>query len=361
LVLLSWVIGFWLYFPNCAATADGVYRIGTYYFPGWKSNQKGNAYADPWATIKRFPEREPLLGWYEEDAPEVMNKQLKWMKDHGLRFVVFDWLWGRDNRPYLAHGVNAFLASPNRHGMEFAVLWANHTDYNFSQEQFENLFSYWARNYFFRDDYLKVDQKPVVFIFSAQVLNRNARKIGMSSAQLLALAERAAINVGLPGLTVVGGIGGNAGGGFDYSAYSGYGGFSSYNLHGPATFAYEPERHVSHSYLELDLAYRDHWSWMLKHSAGLFVVPMSSGWDKRAWGGSKDPKHDNSASTPRQFRGHLLAAREVISRNHTRTRGMGVICCWNEYGEGSIIEPTKQDGFSYLEQVRDVFMRAAQQ
>ncbi len=37
------------------------------------------------------------------------------------------------------------------------------------------------------------------------------------------------------------------------------------------------------------------------------------------------------------------------------THRTGVICCWNEFGEGSIIEPTRQGGFARLEQIRAVF------
>lgn len=82
---------------------------------------------------------------------------------------------------------------------------------------------------------------------------------------------------------------------------------------------------------------------------------MTSGWDKRPRGGSKAPLHDDSRSTPGEFRNHLLAARAVIDKYPTLTRRMGVICCWNEYGEGSFIEPTKVDGMKYLEQIRGVF------
>ena len=52
---------------------------------------------------------------------------------------------------------------------------------------------------------------------------------------------------------------------------------------------------------------------------------------------------------------HLLAARQFMDANPTLTRRTGVICCWNEFGEGSFIEPTKVDGLKYLEQIRAVF------
>lgn len=347
-LLLLWCLGIGF------AQAEDL-RIGTYYFPGWKPGQVGSAYSVPWDTIKPFPAREPMLGWYAEDAPGVMTQQLKWMREYGLSYVVFDWLRDREGKPVLAHGLNAYLTAPERHGVDFAIMWANHTEYNFSREQLATMFQFWAQRYFFRKDYLKVDGKPVVFLFSAQVFNRNARAIGATSAQLIGMADEAARAVGLPGVLVIGGVGGNAGNDFDYSRASGYAGFSAYNFHGPASKRFAAGRHMSHSYAELDLAYRDHWEWMLKNASGLYVPPMTSGWDKRPWGGSKDPKHDNSLSVPAEFLEHLKAAREVIKTNPERTRGLGVICCWNEFGEGSFIEPTKQGGFSYLEQVRSVF------
>lgn len=340
----------------CAGVAQAEsLRIGTYYFPGWKPGQVGSPYAVPWDTIKPFPEREPMLGWYAEDAPGVMTQQLKWMSEYGLNYVVFDWFWSREGKPVLAHGLNAYLTAPERHRVDFAIMWANHTEYNFSREQLAAMFQFWVQRYFFRKDYLKIDGKPVVFLFSAQVFNRNARAMGLTAAQLTSMVDEVARAAGLPGALVIGGIGGNAGGGFDYTPASGYAGFSAYNFHGPATKRFAPGRHMSHSYTELDLAYRDHWEWMLKNAAGLYVLPMSSGWDKRPWGGSKDPKHDDSLSTPQEFAEHLKAARAVIEAHPARTRGLGVICCWNEFGEGSFIEPTKQGGFSYLEQVRSVF------
>ena len=82
---------------------------------------------------------------------------------------------------------------------------------------------------------------------------------------------------------------------------------------------------------------------------------MTSGWDKRPWGGSKDPFHDNSLSSPTEFEAHLRAGRDLISNNQILKGGLGVICCWNEFGEGSFIEPTKAKQFHYLDKVRSVF------
>ncbi|KQW41974.1 MULTISPECIES: glycoside hydrolase family 99-like domain-containing protein [unclassified Roseateles] len=339
--------------PVEAGAPSGSYRIGTYYFPGWKSNQLGNARKQPWDVLKLYTDREPKLGWYSEDGPGVMDQQLRWMRDYGIDYVVFDFLWSGDNRPLLTAGIDAYLRLPDRRGVQFSVLWTNHTRYTFSKAQFETLFTFWATQYFKHPDYLKIDGKPAVFIFSAETLDANARAIGMTSQDLIALAETIAKPMGIPGIAF---IGASTGSRYNYAG-SGYQGFSAYNYHSPAAAALAPARpgNLSRSFVELDAAYQDQWSSMRDKGVGLYVLPMTSGWDKRPWGGSKDPLHDDSRSTPAEFRDHLLAARRFMDGNPTLTRRLGVICCWNEFGEGSFIEPTKVDGMKYLEQIRDVF------
>ena len=112
---------------------------------------------------------------------------------------------------------------------------------------------------------------------------------------------------------------------------------------------------MSHSYPELDKAYQEHWSRFIAKGNLPTIVPMTSGWDKRPWGGSKDSLHDLSVSNATQFEAHLNAAKAAMDTAKPGSPKMGVICCWNEFGEGSYIEPTKKDGFSYLEKVKKVF------
>lgn len=343
-----------LWFCSSAAIAVD-YKIGVYYYSGWKDNQLGGAYPLPWEKIKPYPEREPSLGWYTEGDESVMSQQLEWMGQNGIDYIVFNWFWGRDNKPMLTHALNAFLHTPNKHGVQLSIMWANHTTYIFSKQQLEAMFRFWAQRYMFRPDYLKVEGKPVVFIFSADVLNKNAAAIGMMPSELFAMADEIFKAAGLPGIRFVGGAGGAQGPSFDYSAASGYLGFSAYNMHGPAVKRFAQGRQMSHSYAELDEGYRDHWNWFLSKAEGIFVVPMTVGWDKRPWGGSKDPEHDKSVSTPAQFEAHLREAKRLMDAFPEKTNRMGVICCWNEFGEGSYIEPTKKDGFRYLEKVKKVF------
>ena len=336
----------------CSATA---FDIGVYYFPGWKDNAVGGPYPKPWDKIKPYPERQPLLGWYREGDVKVMNQQLAWMADNGINYVVFDWLWGRDNKGYIEHALRAYLDADNNSRVKFSILWANHTEYVFSKYQLTSLIKYWCDKFFIHQQYKRIDGKPVVFIFSAKVLNANIKKLGMTSAEFFEYANNIARQRGLAGINFIGGVSANDPD-VDYRKSSGYAGFSAYNFHGPATYRLKMNLlNMSHSYKELDMSYRDQWQWMLKNSEGIYIVPLTSGWSKRPWGGSADPLHDNSLSTDVEFNAHLMAARDFMNHEPQRTKKMAVICCWNEYGEGSFIEPTKKQGFTYLKSIHDIF------
>lgn len=339
-----------------SATTGSDYLIGVYYYGGWKDNQVGAASSKPWEKIRGYKDREPALGFYSEDSSGVLPQQLKWMHEYGIDFVVFNWYWARHNAPMLAHAVDAYRRLPQKEGVKYAIQWSNHTDYNYSRSQLQSLFRYWATNYFRDTDYQQLNGKPVVYIFNATVLKRNAASLGMSTAQVLDMAEQAAKEAGLPGLSVVGGLwGGDKS--LDYSERNGFAAFTMYNYHSPANIALQPPRpgNQSRSFAELSLSYKNQWEWMVKNTKPTFIVPMTAGWDRRPWGGSKDPLHDNSRATPEEFAAHLGAARAFMDANPARTQKMGVICCWNEIGEGSFIEPTKSSGPSYLNQVRDTF------
>lgn len=332
------------------------YSIGVYYFGGWKDNQLGAPSPTPWVALRRYPDREPLLGYYAEDASGIMSQQLKWMSQAGIDFVVFNWYWARNNTPVLDHAVKAYMALTNKPAIKFALQWSNHTDYNFSRDQFDTLFKYWINNYFKRTDYQLYNGKPVVYIFSAPTWARNAAAIGMTSAQLIDRLNSAAKSAGLPGVSVIGGLwGGDKT--QDYSTGTGFAAFTMYNYHSPASIALQPLRsgNYSRSYAELHQSYANQWDWMLKNTPLNYIVPMTSGWDNRPWGGSKDPLHDDSRGLPAEFALHLQAAKAFMESNAARTQRTGVVCCWNEFGEGSFIEPTKADGTKYLDQVRAVF------
>ena len=334
--------------------AAGPYQVGVYYFPGWKGNQSSGGPA-PWDRLKTSPEREPLLGWYPEGEVSVAEQHIQWMHDYGIDFAVYDWYWAKENKPMLEHALAAYFQAKNSHLVRFSLLWANHSSTPESLDQFKRMVAYWIKYYFPKKQYYRIDGKPVVFIFSQEQLRERAKAFGMTSAALFKIANEMAKGAGLPGIYFVGSTEATEYWVKDYGPKNGYDAFSAYNYHRGFSGKYLPNKRFSHSFGELDAAYRESWDWILKESPLPYLLPATSGWSKKPWGGSKDPLHDNSVSTPETFREHLLAAKVRLNQYPEKTKRTVVICCWNEFGEGSYIEPTKTWGMRYLEAIKSAF------
>ena len=97
------------------------YDIGLYYFPGWSLSSH-------WDPIRNFPERMPALGYYAEGAPQVLDWQIKWAVEHGVKFFAVDWFWngvGQGAPPGEAPNnfLEAYSASAYRSYVKFCILY----------------------------------------------------------------------------------------------------------------------------------------------------------------------------------------------------------------------------------------------
>lgn len=336
---------------NCAPK----YNIGVYYFPGWHPGVWPRIIKDqPWDQIKPFPEREPLLGWYDDGDDAVVSHQLTWMKQYGITFVVYDWYWiNLNNGVVLEEPIKAHLRSDAGASMDFAILWANHSNVPSSMDQFDEVVNYWIKNYFSHPNYYRIDGKPVVYMFDPNALDQDAIKFRSRAVELLARAQTMANAAGFRGIYFVACNQAYAPD-VNKDAEIGYSAISTYNYHYGLSGVFNNPK-PSHSYEELVNGYSQTWAWMINNSKLPYMIPVTSGWDKRPWGGSPDPLHDQSTSTPISFHDQLLRAKRIIDKNPQKTLNTMMICCWNEFGEGSYVEPTKKYGFDYLSQVKGVF------
>jgi hypothetical protein len=344
---------------QCEAGSDAPlsskYTVGVYYFPGWRISPP-MFHNDPWAGIKKFPEREPAIGWYVDGEPAVTDWQNSKMAAAGINLVVYDWYWLPKIGVELDHAIESFRALENKRGVEYALLWANHSGAPSSEEEFTNIVKFWISHYFADSAYYKISGYPVVIIFAPVQLDSMARAMGTNSKQLLDEADELAKKAGFPGIYFVASTQAAPGRVDKMLPQAGYRALTAYNYQngptGPGGIQKE-----SHNYSELTIGYRESWEWILKNSPIPYWIPVTSGWDKTPWGGSDDHLHDRSVSTPQLFRQFLSEARGVIDANFHETNGSVIICCWNEYGEGSYIEPTKRFGDDYINSVRDVFKK----
>lgn len=331
--------------PPPVAATDRL-QIGVYYFPGWNAGPDGN-----WKPITAFPERQPLRGWYDSGSKQVMAAQLDDMRRSGIDYVSFDWYWQND-AVHADQSVRAYLAVPQS-SVKFSLMWAN--DKPFTNAQWREIVGFWIGNYFRSPKYLKVGGRPVVSVLTYQGLDKNAKDNGTTVTAYIATAQRMMKAAGLPSIYFVAS--------FDDlsttlitddAVKAGFSAVSAYNMHRGIWRGERPGWYkLTQGYDALDKAYRQHWDAAFDGPLDV-VVPMISGWDRRPWGGSSDPLHDRSIAGAAQFNRHLIAARATMLQHGSKAR-LGVICCWNEFGEGSYIEPTKGEGNSKLDQIRRVF------
>lgn len=347
-----------LFFSNNLFAQE--YQIGVYYFPGWASNN------DYWNDLKglpgsrspgkAWPDREPSRGFgYAEESLKIAEQNIEWASSYGISFFAYDWYWDGSKTSY-NHAIDNHRKATNKQKLKFCLLWANHSKTPETMDQFTVMVQYWIDNYFKDPQFLTVSNKPVIIIFSPQQLRDNAKKFGKTTKDLFDIARKMAVKNGLPGLYIVGATPANSYWVNDYLPSSGYDALSAHNYQSAGfTGAFSGREPSSNSYEELMEGYKNQWPWILKNSKLPYIVPMSAGWDKRPWGGSKPSSHDNSSSTPTSFKQMLIEGKKVIDANPTKSMRMGIIYAWNEFGEGAYIEPTKKWGFQYLQAIKDIF------
>ncbi len=112
--------------------------ICAYYFPNWHptpQNDKWHGkgwtewevvkYARPRFTGHKQP-KVPLWGYEDESNPAVMQRKIQTASDYGIDGFVFDWYWYEDG-PYRNQCLEkGFLQSPNCRDLQFSVMWCNH-------------------------------------------------------------------------------------------------------------------------------------------------------------------------------------------------------------------------------------------
>lgn len=324
-------------------------RLGVYYYPGWSPAIQYAVRPDPWAPLRRFPELLPAKGEYRDGAPAVLRQQLDEMGRGGLSFVVFDTYIGQGGAPRGDQAIEAYRRVATAKDPGFALLWANHDAMLRSLADWDAMLGSWLERYLRDRRYLRVNGKPLVFIFSAKGLEDRARSFGSSTAILLARAQARAREAGLPGIAFV------AGGGPQPAIIKGaarawgYAALSDYNM-GTGGYAM-----AGTGYARRVAVYRRYWEVYRRDADLPVILPITAGWDRTPWGGSDE---DGAMPAPAEFAGHLREALAILARGRTEASRLGVICCWNEYGEGSVLEPTRKDGAARLKALRAVLDEA---
>jgi hypothetical protein len=333
------------YVPEPKPVDTNGYQVGVYYFPGWYD-------ATRWAPILSWPNRKPVLGWYAEGSPEVADWQIKWMLEHGITWIAYDWYWCKGGR-HLEHGIHdAFFKARYQHMIKFCLLYANHNPKGTtSMEDSIALTKFWIENYFKRPNYLRVDGKPVIIIFST---HRITEDMGHQNVKaMFDKMDAVCREQGIPGIYMVACARGDLAS-VKALKEEGYSALSGYNYPGL-------DIGDKHCLPFTHLTKTTEGVWNKVADAGLIkeIPCLSGGWDPRPWHGPS-PSIYYPDINPTTFLAHCQAAKKFLDTRDTPPH-LCIVEAWNEWGEGSIIEPHAEYGFGFLDAIREVFAPSAGQ
>jgi hypothetical protein len=306
--------------------------------------------------------------------------------DHGLDVFIFDWYW-YDDGPFLQRGLeDGFMKAANRDRMKFALMWANHDWMDIhparsdkesavlypgtvTPETFEQMTDYIIETYFKHPCHWQIDGRPYFSVYELHTLIQSFGSLDATRAALDRFREKT-IAAGFPGLhlnAVTFGVRILPG----ETAVSkpeelvtllGFDSVTSYVWihHVPLPqFPQTPYTYVRDKYVE-------HWN----EAAPRYPVPyypnVTMGWDS-----SPRCHLDNeftysgypfmatiSENDPKAFEEGLRAIKALADTLPPSQR-IVTINCWNEWTEGSYLEPDARNGMAYLEAVRRVFKDSA--
>jgi hypothetical protein len=321
------------------------YEVGALYFPGWPT-------IDRWARIWPVaPERKPVLGWYDEANPECVDWQIKWAVENGLSYFLVDWYWNRGGMS-LDHWVKAFQKARYKSYLKWAMMWANHNDEgSHSEADQRQVTQFWLDNYFNTSEYYRINDMPVVMIWSPGNMNRDLDGKG-GVKRLLEISREMARAAGYKGIWFVSmkwpeasteakDIQWLADASFDMTSiyhYMGHGGKAENGRQYPFDLV-----------VDSSLPY-----WRARQQTGIlpFLPNLSTGWDDRPWAGDKATVvHGRTVA---KFRRICEDAKAFADESGVRRL---VLAPLNEWGEGSYAEPCQEFGFGMYESVREVFCK----
>lgn len=371
------------------------YTIAAYYFPNFhvdKRNEKilGKGWTE-WSLVKKASPRfkghrqprVPVWGYTDESKPEVMSKKIKAAADHGIDVFIFDWYFYKGST-FLEDGLEeGFQKASNKDRMKFALMWANHNWVDIfpkklgedakllfpgkiTLDSWNKMTGYIINHYFKDPSYWKIDGKPY---FSIYDLTRFMEIFGSEEKTIEGIRQfREKVKVaGFPGLHLNAVVWGN-------------------------TILPSTEKTANAEALVKKLGFNTTTSYVWIHHVPLPDFPKTNydyvedkyfkfannkeenskylpyfpnvtiGWDPTPRCGQSTLFKDRgypcmstmSGSTPTAFKKALGRMKKFVD-NHPQTQNILNINSWNEWTEGSYLEPDTTNGMAYLNAVKEVF------
>ncbi len=370
-------------------------EVAVYYFPNYHVDPRNEAaHGQGWTewelvrrATPRFPGHQqpkvPLWGYLDEAKPETAERQIAAAADHGIDAFIYDWYWYEDGAFLNRALEEGYLQAGNNDRLKFSLMWANHDWINIfpykrgmdhtllhsgqvSLQAFERACDYMIEKYFRHPSYWRVDGGLYFSVYELMSLMQSLGGLEGTKAALDGFrAKVRAAGLGelhlnavvwgiqnLPGERTLENPG-------ERVKELGFDSVTSYVwIHNVPMETYPTVDYPAYA-----LKAEQDWS-MYREQFGDYGLPyfpnVSMGWDSSPRTVQSDV-HANIGypftpilvgNTPDEFRRSLAAVKRFLAESGTNPP-IVTINSWNEWTEGSYIEPDTVHGFGYREAIRD--------
>lgn len=284
----------------------------------WTLNNRNPNVTDPDGLAQIASHYDPLIGPYASSDPDVIEYHLLLMRSAGVSGVLIDWYGVEGTNgdlPDLLRNSNALIDAVGAYGLEFAIVLEDR--FSTGPAQVEANVAYAATNYFGRAEYMRTADtgEPYLLVFGPLTVETEA-------AWTDALAS-AGEDVALLTLWYEGNDVGSAGSG-EYA------------------WIFEDEAQDNHL---------DHQGWFYTGRAPGLARAVGA-----AYPGFDDFYVEGGVGQVVDFEIPLdgvatLDATLDLAAAHAGVIEFVQIATWNDFGEGTMVEPTHQFGYAHLERI----------
>jgi hypothetical protein len=279
----------------------------------------------------------PLLGLYDSSDPMVICKHIDWATGHGIDFFWISY------EGYGSEVIPSITQNPLIGDVRFAMVYetaqrlagteanlstidlANSATYDTLQSDIENL----AKGYFAHPSYLRVNGNPVVYLYATSSVKSVETQLPKLRDDLRSLG----FEIYLVGQEL------------DWGYMSQLSRLKSFD----ATTTWIPTPQDFASYLSspntIDAQY-EQWR-EATEAAGIDLIPtIIHGFDNRA--ALYTNTHTYYPRSPELFKATISVAKNYLTKNRIMR-----LVSFNEWFESTNVEPSVEDGFKYLQTLRD--------
>lgn len=326
-----------LSFSPCLHAGDGSRTLLVHYMPWYSSKSVSGRWGWHWTMDHFNPDRVrsngqrevashdyPLIDLYDSNDPHALECHVLLMKFAGIEGAVIDWYGREDFRDYAAIHRNTqhLIKYIKMAGLQFAICYEDQTvkhmlEGRFLQKQGDvahgkQVLKWLDDNWFGDDAYVKIDGRPVLLVFGPQYFKQEQWHHIMSG-----LFQRPFL-YGLPHLWRKAG----ADGAFGWP---------------PVTGGREVVSDVWRKYLRTFYARGT--------EEAIIAVAFPAFHDIYKEAGV----HDSFGYIDDQEGKTFAETLDLAWKSNSR---LIQLATWNDYGEGTVIEPTKTFGYQYLQVVQ---------